>query len=238
MGFFRSNSRSKPPKPASIPRGGTAAFTPVGEATFTPVGEAEFTLVTDELATPTESEVQETLTRTGASEEENAYLSGEVVYVQSSNVSWIQYLWRYPGPNGQPLAGPEQNEMFIGYHDGSVYQYEQIDFDLALQMYRAGSKGKAVWDNLRVRGTVFGYQKPYRLVSGNRLWDTTEASRARHEAIGKSGEEFAGYHPLYNYAGASGRAGATGINLGKKGSKKIAYFTPTRAKTAHSPKKK
>lgn len=268
MGFFKrltqnvgklfggSAPKGRAARPAAIPRArvGNATFPPVGEATFEvlplprPKTEAEeeadvMRVLRGDLPETTTQEQDETaaekaVREAGANDREEAYLLGEVIEVTSSNVSWIQYLWRYPGPNGEPLAGPDQNEMFIGYHDGSVYQYEQIDFDLALSMFRANSHGKWVWQNLRVLGTVFGFQKPYRLVSGHRVWNQTPDAIARHESIPKSGEPYKGYHPAMNYADAKGPMGASGINLGKKGSKKKAYFTPIKAKTTHTPKAK
>lgn len=201
-----------------------ATFTPISdEASFTPVSDdATFDLVTSE---DENAEVESMLERAGADAIEDAFLGGQVHYVTSSNVAWIQYLWMYPN-------GTESNELYVGFRDGSVYAYEDVTFEEALSMFRAGSKGGWVWDNLRVRGTQFGFQKNYRLVSGNRVWHKAgEESQARHQAIPKSGEPYKGYHPTFDYARAKGAMGATGINLGKKGSKKIAYFTQQRART-------
>ena len=47
---------------------------------------------------------------------------------------------------------------------GSLYQYADIPPRLFLSMLSASSKGGWVWDNLRIRGTLSGHQKPYRLV--------------------------------------------------------------------------
>lgn len=201
-----------------------ATFTPVHTATFTPVHTATFTSVADE-ATFEPVDALEDLTRSDldalfVDTPEDRFLRGEILQTpESSNVSWMQYFYFYPN-------GMVQHQLYIGFHDGSIYEYSGVNMEEALIAYRAGSKGTFVWDYLRVRGTVFGYKKPYRLVSGTRLWQTTEASIARHEAIPESGETFKGYHPLYNYKGGAGKTGQPGLNLNKRrGSKKIAHFT-------------
>lgn len=87
-------------------------------------------------------------------DEEGQYLElGTWVSVQSSHVSAIHY---------------EQatSQLQIEYWNGWFYQYEDIDYAEARSFYNAASHGKWVWDHLRLRGTVFGYQKPYSFLSG------------------------------------------------------------------------
>lgn len=232
MGFFKSlrsavfgrsgGGQAKPrprPRPRPVP-----SFTLVSD-------EAEFNIVPEEPPLPSGAESHElpdAITSALADAGEEAFLGGEVVYVQSSNVGWIQYLYVYPG--GEPL-----NELVIGFLDNSIYAYEQVSLEEALNLYRADSKGKWVWHELRILGTVFGYKKNYRKIAGDRHWERTGDSISRHEAIPPTGEVTKGYHPLYNYKGVKGPMGAVGggINLGKRGgSKKIAYFSPNKAKTA------
>lgn len=153
---------------------------------------------------------------------ENAYLSGNRQYVISSNVEYFQYFMFYE--DGSP-----QNVLYVGFKDGSLYSYQDVSMEEALVFYRAVSPGGAVWDHLRVRGTVFGYQKPYALVTGNRVWHAAgNASQLRHGAIPRTGEPYKGYTPHNNYFQAKGPMGPNTVNLGKKrGKKKIQAFTPT-----------
>jgi hypothetical protein len=117
---------------------------------------------------------------------------GEWISVQSSNVRAISYV---------KLTA----ELHIEYHDGSFYGYGPVNDEMAADLYRASSKGKWVWDHLRRRGTVFGYQVEYWFLSGPsktrtgnindygglnsvRNWMGTAASRKAHGSIGPSGK--------------------------------------------------
>ncbi len=262
MGFFKSLARgarnvfggtSKPAKSASIPR--SASFPPVGEATFTLVAdenrplprtksgaeeEADVMRVLrgDQLpTTPTlgeqESEAEATLKAAASTQAELDFLGGEVLYVKSSNVYYFQYLFAHP--DGSP-----QNELIVGFLDGSAYLYQDISIDEASAFYHASSPGGEVWNRLRLRGTVYGHQKDYRLIEGHRVWHAAGAdSISRHEAIPKSGEPFKGFHSSLNYKGAKGAMGAVGggVSLGKRGgSKKVAHFLSSRAKPKFGPR--
>lgn len=144
--------------------------------------------------------------------EENRLIAmGERISVDSSNVSWIQYLAAFEGT-------PEH--LYVGYNDGSAYMYSEITPEMALDFLRAPSKGRWVWDNLRIRGTVFGWQKPYSFLNAasdaKRKWhEAGEASQARHGAIPKSGEPYKGYHPADSFSHAKGAMGP-GPNLNKR----------------------
>lgn len=199
------------------------------------VTDAEFTLVSDDATFELDHEIPDELQdqlANQASGPAQAFLLGEKTWVISSNVAWIQYVHHEPG-NPHPL-----NLFYVGYLDGSVYEYEQMSVSEALDFFHAQSYGKQVWDVLRQRGTVFGYKKPYRLVSGGvngRVWfDAGESSQARHEAVLPDASNVpAGYHPTFNYGGAQGRAGAANASLNKKrgkNSKKVSIFTPASAK--------
>lgn len=116
----------------------------------------------------------------------------------SSNVAAYHYDLR-----GQFDNAPET--LVIEYKDGSFYGYSPVSEALARSLFNAGSKGTWVWDNLRVRGTVFGYQVPYFFMASRsratRLWMATQASRLQHAAVSPSGEPFKGFHPLLNPGG-------------------------------------
>jgi len=135
---------------------------------------------------------------------------GKIMQVQSSNVAWFRWL-------------PGEDAMEISYLDGSVYRYEDIPLEMAFDMYRSGSKGGFVWDRLRVRGTVFGYQKSYSFLDGpskaTRVWhEAGLESRRRHGAIPPSGEPFRGFHPAFAHqVGGMGKRRGSGA---KKASRK------------------
>lgn len=151
---------------------------------------------------------------------ENAFLAGEVLYTpQSSNVHAIQYM------NSESI-------LIIGYGGKpkqpgvTWYGYNPIQPEHALEFFRVSSKGGKVWDDLRIRGTVFGYKVDYWIMDGPSthvpLWHRAgDESISRHGAIPKSGEPFEGYHPATNYAGAKGgmgkkRGNSKPWNKGKK----------------------
>ena len=145
--------------------------------------------------------------------EENDVRAGKIMQVQSSNVAWF----RWEASN---------DSMQISYKDGSVYEYYSIPLSMALDMYRAGSHGSWVWDNLRRRGTVFGFQREYVLLDGpsttKRIWhEAGLESRKRHGAIGPMGEPAPGWHPAFGHAvGGLGKkrgSGAKKASRRKKG---------------------
>lgn len=76
-----------------------------------------------------------------------------IMFVHSSNVGAVQYFKEdqklmvefLPGANGKP----------------GRYLYSNVTEDDAISFARAGSKGKWVWDNLRVRGSKTAHRKPY-----------------------------------------------------------------------------
>jgi len=46
---------------------------------------------------------------------------------------------------------------------GPVYDYHNVPPGIFKRLQAASSKGKAIWDNLRIRGTVYGHQYDYSL---------------------------------------------------------------------------
>lgn len=111
------------------------------------------------------------------------FLLGEPLTCVSSNVDTILYV-------------ADDQRLEIGYHGGGKgltwYGYQPVSVRLASTMFKASSKGKAVWDHLRVRGTVFGFQVPYFLMDGpsTRLpkYTATQKWQEEHGSIPPSGE--------------------------------------------------
>lgn len=50
---------------------------------------------------------------------------------------------------------------------GPLYDYHGVPFNVFNKILGAGSKGKAIWDNLRIRGTAYGHRYDYELVSAS-----------------------------------------------------------------------
>lgn len=210
-------------------RGGPAHFPPVSPASFEPVhpfpptDQATFEPM-NEIGTAKGLPEEAEFGLVGAEGEEERFLRGEQIMCASSNVAAAQWLWHEDGRLVEML--------FLTFHDGSVYSYDPISLQEARSFYNASSKGGWVWDELRIRGTSFGAKKNYRLVtSSSRLWSRSgAASQARHEAIQPSGEQYQGYHPSVNFAGAVGKEGDPLAALGEAGSEKVSFFTPSKAK--------
>lgn len=87
-----------------------------------------------------------------------------MIPVTSSNVHSIGYEWsenermpgnllvRFLGGTGKVRSGP-----------GSLYRYKDVPRSVFVAFKLAASKGKFVWNELRVRGTVSGHQYDYDL---------------------------------------------------------------------------
>lgn len=82
------------------------------------------------------------------------FLYGEYVEVVSSNVLAIQY-------------DKEHQWLYVVFKTNAWYQYFDVTVKEAESLFFAGSKGGWVWDNLRIRGTVFGYKKRYQFMQYN-----------------------------------------------------------------------
>lgn len=147
------------------------------------------------------------------------FMTGGWLVVTSSNVQQMRFLpdpgelqtWLRRGEKGKSKRVLDfgrgdrfrlNGHLEIKFHDGTYYRYDDIEPDLAEDFYTAASKGKAVWDYLRVRGTVTGHQKPYVFLSGpskiNRKWNKNSETAAEW---GRRGDEV---------------NKRLGINLGKK----------------------
>jgi len=115
-------------------------------------------------------------------------VTGDMVPVDSSNVHSVGYdlehhllYVRYLDPAGR--AGP-----LYGYHDVRPEEF--------LDLLDAPSKGTWVWDNLRERGTVAGYRKPYFLAG------VTRGYVPRHAVLARVGGQLAEvFRPRTSFVG-------------------------------------
>ncbi len=93
-------------------------------------------------------------------------LTGEMIDVISSNVHSIGYEWNEENPSKGTLkvrflehAGRKSRTRIAG----PLYDYFGVHPDVFKAFQIAASKGKFVWDRLRVRGTVSGSRYHYEL---------------------------------------------------------------------------
>lgn len=93
-------------------------------------------------------------------------LTGEMIKVKSSNVHSIGYLWNHEDPARGTLQ-----VRFLDKRKGRTgtagagYHYFEVHPAVFVAFTKAASKGKFVWDRLRVRGTVSGHQYRYSLAT-------------------------------------------------------------------------
>lgn len=97
----------------------------------------------------------------------------DMTRVVSSNVHSIGYdnssgtlAVRYLAPELNKASGGRVKVGGKTNSPGPLYHYFDVPPKLWKSFESASSKGKWVWDNLRVRGSVAGHQYDYRLVSG------------------------------------------------------------------------
>jgi hypothetical protein len=81
--------------------------------------------------------------------------------------------------------------LYVEYLNGGIYDYQPVDQDEALDFATSPSKGTWVWEHLRVRGTVFGYQKEYSFLSALSSWSPRWMDTAKktelHGTVGSHG---------------------------------------------------
>lgn len=82
-----------------------------------------------------------------ADEAEDFIYGGQILHVNSSNLTAAQY-------------HPETQQMMIEYHDGA-YLYSNVTPQEALQFVQAQSKGGFIWSVFRVRGSKTAHKKPF-----------------------------------------------------------------------------
>jgi len=91
-------------------------------------------------------------------------LTGEMIEVTSSNVHSIGFNINWKTPSiGTMLVRFLQEGRAGGQVGGPLYEYFNVPTVLFQKFRTAASKGKWVWSNLRVRGTVSGHRYDYRL---------------------------------------------------------------------------
>jgi hypothetical protein len=97
----------------------------------------------------------------------DAVMTGEMIRVSSSNVHSIGFRWNEANPTKGTLmvryleAEPHSK---TAKHGGSTYAYHDVHPQVFKAFQAAASKGKFVWDRLRIRGSVTGKQYDYRLI--------------------------------------------------------------------------
>jgi hypothetical protein len=92
-------------------------------------------------------------------------ITGEMIPVKSSNVHSIGFIWND--------ERPAEGTLKVRFLDssggkktgkgGATYHYYDVHPRVFIEFQKASSKGKFVWDKLRVRGTVSGHQYRYGL---------------------------------------------------------------------------
>lgn len=94
-------------------------------------------------------------------------LTGQMIKVKSSNVHSIGYIWK----DSDPARGTLQ-VRFLDHRKGrganragAGYQYFEVHPKVFVAFTTAASKGKFVWDRLRIRGTVSGHQYRYSIAT-------------------------------------------------------------------------
>lgn len=94
-------------------------------------------------------------------------------------------------PGGMAYDDDSQ-QLFIRYPDGALYVYDQVSSFEATALLHADHKGGWVWDNLRIRGSLSGAQKPYALIS------SMKSVKVRKRATDKEMTEhqFPGWSPV------------------------------------------
>lgn len=96
--------------------------------------------------------------------EDDPVMTGEMIPVRSSNVHSIGYRWNRQVPSQGTLIVRFLDKSGGTTAPGPTYAYYDVHPQVFQAFRRAASKGKFVWDRLRIRGTVTGHQYAYRLI--------------------------------------------------------------------------
>ena len=102
-------------------------------------------------------------------------LHAEGVAVERGHRGKGQGSHQFKGQHGHTVGKKTNNP-------GPVYAYLDVPTTVYNGMMRAQSKGKFVWDKLRVRGTIHGHQYRYQLVQGS-LIDQSDGRGGRLHGI-------------------------------------------------------
>ena len=127
-------------------------------------------------------------------DKDDPIIKGEMIPVESSNVHSIGYdlaegnlIVRFLG------HGPKGERVGLG----PQYIYYEVPMAEFQSMRRAASKGKWVWDHLRIRGTVVGHQYDYSLDEGEAGYIPRKAT------LTTRGEEYMPRTGMLNRPGAT-----------------------------------
>jgi len=102
---------------------------------------------------------------------------GQMIVVESSNVHSIGYQFNDASPSkGTLLVRYLQGQKGSKYA-GPLYEYYDVHPAVFDTFQKSASKGRFVWDRLRVRGSVSGHRKQYRLVGISRGYVPRQAKR-------------------------------------------------------------
>jgi hypothetical protein len=73
------------------------------------------------------------------------------------------------GHRGKKRVKGQLGKTAVGNRGGAgpTYDYSGVPPRVFERIRSAGSKGKAIWDNLRIRGTVYGHKFDYKLVAAS-----------------------------------------------------------------------
>ncbi|MEJ7594606.1 MAG: hypothetical protein WKF77_23990 [Planctomycetaceae bacterium] len=93
-------------------------------------------------------------------------MSGIMTSVNSSNVHSVgfEFNFNYPLKSKLIIRYLQDNRRGVGKVPGPTYSYDNCHPDLFNDLLAVGSKGKWVWDELRIRGTIAGHQFTYNLI--------------------------------------------------------------------------
>ena len=107
-------------------------------------------------------------------------LTGEMIEVASSNVHSIGYLWN----DADPMKGTLKIRFLQAARGnprakvpGPLYFYTGVHPDVFTAFRAAASKGKFVWDRIRIRGTVSGHRYHYELKGVSQGYVPRKATR-------------------------------------------------------------
>lgn len=87
------------------------------------------------------------------------YVCYKASKVNPRSVTFNRSTGHLAGTPGKTLRGKSNSP-------GPIYSYMDVPTTIYNGMVAAASKGRFVWDKLRVRGTIYGHQYAYQLVSG------------------------------------------------------------------------
>lgn len=111
------------------------------------------------------------IVQTGSSRQrfriDDPVITGRMMNVRSSNVHSIGYRFNFNQPQSSLLIVrylQKDRRGLTASVPGPWYQYEDCSLAEFREMRRAASKGRWVWDNLRIRGSRTAHQKRYRLI--------------------------------------------------------------------------